>query len=109
MMGFIRRRNICSQVSQQYLYFMHEINGGDGPGPEVVFLLFFFTFFHRSHLQGTWDYWHTYDRWVIGPEHGKAWGGIMIKPYNHATLCPWKLKWFRSQRWYEDKLCSKWS
>jgi len=72
-------------VSQQYLYFMHEINGGDGPGPE-----------------STWEYWHTYDRWVIGPSHGKAWGGIMIKPYDHTTLCPWKLKWFRSQRWYHD-------
>ena len=39
MMGFIRRRNICFQVSQQYLYFMHEINGGDGPGPEVSLVL----------------------------------------------------------------------
>ena len=54
-------------------------------------------------LQGTWDYWHTYDRWVIGPNHGKAWGGIMIKPYDYATLCPWKLKWFRSQRWWEQR------
>ena len=51
-------------------------------------------------FQSTWEYWHTYDRWVIGPTHGKAWGGIMIKPYDHTTLCPWKLKWFRSQRWW---------
>ena len=31
---------------------------------------------------GAWDYWHSYDRWVIGPEHNRALGGIMIKPYN---------------------------
>ena len=43
MMGFIRRRNICFQVSQQYLYFMHEINGGDGPGPEVSLVLLHIT------------------------------------------------------------------
>ena len=62
---------------------MHELNGAEGPGPE-----------------GAWEYWHTYLRWVIGPEHNKAMGGIMIKPYDATSVfCPWQLKWFRSERW----------
>ena len=69
-------------VSEQHLFFMHEINGEDGPGAE-----------------STWEYWHTYIRWVIGPVHNKALGGIMIKPYDLGNQCPWQLKWFRSQRW----------
>jgi len=72
-------------ASQQFLFFMHELNGDEGPGPH-----------------GPWEYWHTYSRWVIGPTHNKALGGIMIKPYDAEVRCPWQLKWFRSQRWYHD-------
>jgi len=72
-------------VSKQFLFFMHELNGDEGPGPD-----------------GAWEYWHTYSRWVIGPTHNKALGGIMIKPYDPNVACPWQLKWFRSQRWYHD-------
>jgi len=60
----------------QYLFFMKEI--------------------------GAWEYWHTYDRWVIGPVHDKAMGGLMIKPYDPSHVCPYKIKWYRSHRWYHD-------
>ena len=62
--------------SKQYLYFMHELQ--------------------------SWEYWHSYDRWIIGPEHNKAIGGIMIKPWDPSVVCPWDIKWFRSHRWYHD-------
>ena len=26
----------------------------------------------------------------------------MIKPYDPSVVCPWDIKWFRSQRWYHD-------
>ena len=54
------------------------------------------------HELGEWDYWHSYDRWIIGPTHNKSLGGIMIKPYDPSVVCPWELKWFRSYRWYHD-------
>lgn len=60
----------------QYLFFMHELQA--------------------------WDYWHSYDRWIVGPEHNKAHGGIMIKPWDASVICPWDIKWFRSHRWYHD-------
>lgn len=63
-------------ASGQYLFFMKEI--------------------------GAWDYWHTYDRWVLGPEHNRALGGLMIRPHNPAFVCPYKIKWYRSHRWYHD-------
>jgi len=63
-------------ASEQYVFYMHEL--------------------------GEWEYWHSYDRWVIGPIHNKALGGVMIKPYNPDVLCPWQIKWFRSHRWYHD-------
>jgi len=62
--------------SKQYLYFMHELQ--------------------------SWEYWHSYDRWIIGPEHNKAIGGIMIQPWDASVVCPWDIKWFRSHRWYHD-------
>ena len=63
-------------ASKQYLFYMHEL--------------------------GEWEYWHSYDRWIIGPVYNKALGGIMIKPYDPSVQCPWELKWFRSYRWYHD-------
>jgi len=63
-------------ASEQYVFYMHEL--------------------------GEWEYWHSYDRWVIGPIHNKAVGGIMIKPYNPDMVCPWEIKWFRTHRWYHD-------
>lgn len=63
-------------ASKQYLFFMHELMA--------------------------WEYWHAYDRWIIGPEHNKALGGIMIKPWDASVVCPWDIKWFRSHRWYHD-------
>ena len=63
-------------ASKQYLFFMHEL--------------------------GEWEYWHSYDRWIIGPQHNRSLGGIMIKPYDPSVICPWELKWFRSYRWYHD-------
>jgi len=63
-------------ASEQYVFYMHEL--------------------------GAWDYWHSYDRWVIGPTHNKAMGGVMIKPYDPSVRCPWDIKWFRSHRWYHD-------
>jgi len=50
-----------------------------------------------------WEYWHQYERWIIGPEHGVANGGIMIRPYNPMKKCPWHIKWFRSHSWYMDQ------
>jgi len=52
---------------------------------------------------GRWEYWHQYERWVIGPIHGVAHGGIMIRPYNPAKKCPWHMKWFRSHSYYHDQ------
>lgn len=62
--------------SKQYLFFMHELQ--------------------------KWKYWHSYDRWIIGPTHNEANGGIMIKPWDPSVVCPWEIKWFRSHRWYHD-------
>jgi len=52
---------------------------------------------------GQWEYWHQYERWVIGQEHGTAIGGIMIRPSNPAKKCPWHIKWFRSHSYYLDQ------
>jgi len=49
---------------------------------------------------GQWEYWHQYETWVIGPVHGVAHGGIMIRPSNPQKRCPWHIKWFRSHSWY---------
>lgn len=51
---------------------------------------------------GRWKYWHQYERWIIGPIHGVAHGGIMISPYNAEKRCPWHLKWFRSHSYFHD-------
>jgi len=51
---------------------------------------------------GRWKYWHQYERWIIGPIHGVAHGGVMIVPYNALKRCPWQLKWFRSHSYYHD-------
>lgn len=53
---------------------------------------------------GRWEYWHQYERWVIGPTHAVAEGGIMIRPYNPNKKCPWHIKWFRSSSWYLDQM-----
>jgi len=74
--GSNRYPSFYRPASGQYLFFMKEI--------------------------GTWDYWHTYDRWVVGPEHNKAVGGLMIKPYDPTVVCPYSIKWFRTHRWYHD-------
>ena len=63
-------------ATKQFLFFMYEL--------------------------GEWEYWHSYDRWIIGPEHNRSLGGIMIKPYDPSVICPWEIKWFRSHRWYHD-------
>lgn len=52
---------------------------------------------------GQWEYWHQYERWIIGPTHGVAHGGIMIRPYNSEKRCPWHIKWFRSHSFYYDQ------
>jgi len=51
---------------------------------------------------GQWEYWHQYERWIIGPQHGVATGGIMIRPSNPAKRCPWHIKWFRSHSYFYD-------
>jgi len=86
------------------LYFLHGWNEHDSQG--VKYPSYFrpaseqYVFY--MHELGEWEYWHSYDRWVIGPVHNKAVGGIMIKPYNPEMVCPWQIKWFRTHRWYHD-------
>jgi len=86
------------------LFFLHGWNEHDSQG--VKYPSYFrpasaqYVFY--MHELGEWEYWHSYDRWVIGPIHNKAVGGIMIKPYNPDMVCPWEIKWFRTHRWYHD-------
>ena len=54
-----------------------------------------------------WEYWHSYSRWVVGATHNRAWGGIMIKPYDGDVACPWMLKWFRTQRWSAPQIWTR--
>jgi len=92
------------QPTRLGLYFLHGWNEHDSQG--VKYPSYFrpaseqYVFY--MHELGEWEYWHSYDRWVIGPVHNKAFGGIMIKPYDPDTVCPWQIKWFRSHRWYHD-------
>jgi len=92
------------QPTRLGLYFLHGWNEHDAQG--VKYPSYYrpaseqYVFY--MHELGEWEYWHSYDRWIIGPEHNKALGGIMIKPYNPEVVCPWQIKWFRTHRWYHD-------
>lgn len=55
------------------------------------------------HEFGEWEYWHQYERWIIGPIHNKALGGVMIRPFDPSKRCPYDIKWYRSNSYYYDK------
>lgn len=55
------------------------------------------------HEFGEWEYWHQYERWIIGPIHNKALGGVMIRPFDPSKRCPYNIKWYRSNSYYYDR------